>query len=422
NTEKYFHKWWSLFFDMLALYPALMAIYGGATLAANILLMNSQRSDGTFNNILPFAALLIQVLPLLAVPFIIKATSGSLGKIANMVESKSRKPAEFAAGKAKAYGKFGAVSGGKAVGRGFTKLGTKAGFIDPNNPGVVSRSASRVRKGYRSMRAFDKAVDTSLEARKRGREEEIGERAAEIGVSTGMAGKALSSVGGSRYNEIVAAQTEKAFQERVKSIRADLETHLPPSDKYSSRLAAAISSGNREETTALIGYMATAGGAGGRAALEETLSTTAAKSDEMRVAINNSIYRDNYGSLLGSRGSLAKGGLDASGKWQPNLAPVKIEALASQDEGSLQAHFQQIDQKNAQSILDNESLASKISSKKARILFKARARGDALIPDPSDPAKNPPTIRTSSGTEAILRDGNLYDPSTGTEIDESAFF
>ncbi|HET7630631.1 MAG TPA: hypothetical protein VFK03_04640, partial [Candidatus Saccharimonadales bacterium] len=39
NTEKYFKKWWSLFFDMLALYPVLMAVYGGATLAANILML-----------------------------------------------------------------------------------------------------------------------------------------------------------------------------------------------------------------------------------------------------------------------------------------------------------------------------------------------------------------------------------------------
>lgn len=79
NTEKWFKKWWELFFSMLMLFPIISALFGAGALASRILGTSNFGDDG---GIAKFAALGAAVLPLVAtIPLLqgaLKAT-GALG-------------------------------------------------------------------------------------------------------------------------------------------------------------------------------------------------------------------------------------------------------------------------------------------------------------------------------------------------------
>jgi hypothetical protein len=79
NTEKWFKKWWELFFSMLMLFPVISALFGAGALAARIL---GTSNFGEDNGVAKLAALGAAVLPLVAtIPLLqgaLKAT-GALG-------------------------------------------------------------------------------------------------------------------------------------------------------------------------------------------------------------------------------------------------------------------------------------------------------------------------------------------------------
>ncbi|PLS81070.1 hypothetical protein CYG49_02965 [Candidatus Saccharibacteria bacterium] len=90
NTEKYFKKWWELFIQMLVLYPLVMVMFAGATVAASLITISAnQNNNGGLTNeavasVQGLIALIVQVLPLFALPFLFKTSSGLLGRIESM--------------------------------------------------------------------------------------------------------------------------------------------------------------------------------------------------------------------------------------------------------------------------------------------------------------------------------------------------
>jgi hypothetical protein len=93
NTEKYFKKWWEWLIQMLVLYPMVMAVFAGATVASNIVSgSTAQLPDdpaydkveiGAFQGII---ALIIMAMPLFALPALFKASGNVMGKLQGMTQ------------------------------------------------------------------------------------------------------------------------------------------------------------------------------------------------------------------------------------------------------------------------------------------------------------------------------------------------
>lgn len=93
NTEKFFDKWRGLFINMLMLYPLAALIFGGSKLAAQIIMSAANDpSRGWSSGLASIVALVIIALPLFALPFLMRAGGGILGKIGAVVNNPNRGP------------------------------------------------------------------------------------------------------------------------------------------------------------------------------------------------------------------------------------------------------------------------------------------------------------------------------------------
>lgn len=96
NTEKYFKKWYELFFNMLMIFPLVMGTFAAAAVASQLIQsttiqgVNPDGATGDFAKtvLLPLIALLVQAMPLFALPFLFKVAGGTLGRINAMTQSR----------------------------------------------------------------------------------------------------------------------------------------------------------------------------------------------------------------------------------------------------------------------------------------------------------------------------------------------
>jgi hypothetical protein len=79
GTEKWFKKWHETFTAMLVFFPAFSLIFGGSQLAGSLIVQNAQ------SIIMVLFGMAVQIAPLALVPFILKLSTGILGRIAGMV-------------------------------------------------------------------------------------------------------------------------------------------------------------------------------------------------------------------------------------------------------------------------------------------------------------------------------------------------
>ena len=439
NTEKYFKKWWELLINMLLLFPMVMLVFSASVVAANVI-GSVNPSGGTASEELQgMIALLVLALPLFALPFLFKASSGILGRINAMTQQRLQQGVDSKAGQAvrnktKAYGKFGAYAAGAGAAKGMNKA-TRGRMFDPKNPGKLTR-------GYRNVRAFDKAVETSLEARKQGKQAEYQEQAARLG-SSGLTGMALGGVGGSRYQEIASAQVDKAFAERKSAIRAAFDQRPPSSDLatelkgFHTEFRNAVASGDAATSGAIVDYLTSARGASGRQGLEKILTETLAdpnvaikEGSEVHKALNNAINRDNYSTLVSKRGAIAKGGFKLEdGRvtgYNLDLGGVGTEQLATQDAKSLADNFDQVKAEEAWLVLNNEELRSKISDAESRKLLERKAAeytppvstnsnndGEIIIPRPN---AQPSQTRTPTAPQQQRSAGGNFNGGPGANL------
>ena len=90
NTEQYFRKWWSLFVNMLLVYPIIMVIFA----AADVLAYTSLMAGGTDSFWSYFLAFLLQFIPLFMIPYAFKLAGGVLGRIHEIATGHSKRGVE----------------------------------------------------------------------------------------------------------------------------------------------------------------------------------------------------------------------------------------------------------------------------------------------------------------------------------------
>jgi hypothetical protein len=202
NTEKYFKKWWELFLQLLVIYPALMAIFAGATVAANVLATSGQFLQ-------QITALIIQAAPLFALPALVKGTSGVLGRIDNL----TRRYSEPAANKAGEFVKSSAKRGVQQAGarmanndlvdsksRGRKAVGKAARFVG----GYKTRRDFKLQsKEQNAQRAQQESLGNLLE-----KDEEFAKRAA--GKAGGETGVARAQARGIEATDKLIGEEQKA--------------------------------------------------------------------------------------------------------------------------------------------------------------------------------------------------------------------
>lgn len=82
NTEKWGKRWFSLFFNMLIVYPMFMAVWGGAQLVSNIV----SNTNGALG-IVPFiTSILCSIAPALAILPLFKMSGGLLGSVTKAMQ------------------------------------------------------------------------------------------------------------------------------------------------------------------------------------------------------------------------------------------------------------------------------------------------------------------------------------------------
>lgn len=80
NTEDFFKKWQKIFISMLLVFPIIGLVFGGSTLASNIL-RNSSDASNTNSNMMEIAGAGMLLLPLLLVPSLLKKSLDGVGNI-----------------------------------------------------------------------------------------------------------------------------------------------------------------------------------------------------------------------------------------------------------------------------------------------------------------------------------------------------
>lgn len=413
NTEKYFKKWWELLVNMLLLFPLVMLMFAASVVAANVISSATPPSGTGGQELQGIIALLVLSLPLFAMPFLFKIAGGALGKINDMTKQQMNKGIQSDAAKwTGRRAKFGALSAG-AAGRAGLRKASGGKYGDPKKPGRITR-------GYRNVRAFDKQIDSTLDARKRGREETIQERATEIGASKGLIGASIRGVGGARYGEIMGQQIADAFGKRVQAIEIGYQRGGEQGADTGERgyLAMqwqqAIDTNNQEQASAVLNRLSALGVSGRARAtqlIQDTVIPTTDGDTGMRDAVSKSIYQDNYSALVANRAEATKGSYDDQGKWSPvddkgvhSYSKISTANLATQDYSGLSANREFIPAAEAYRIIHDARLSSTVDDQKTLDLFTEVARGytpPAGTPSPlsgnTPPPQPPRPIPNSDG-------------------------
>jgi hypothetical protein len=91
NTEQWFKKWWKAFSATLMVYPIIGVVFGGSTLASNILMdvANHGSQGGDDETLLKIVALTVLAIPLFAVPLILKSSLAAAGAVGAALEKLS---------------------------------------------------------------------------------------------------------------------------------------------------------------------------------------------------------------------------------------------------------------------------------------------------------------------------------------------
>lgn len=137
NTEKWFDKWRSALFVLLLLFPAFSLVFGGAQLAATLIIQNATGPNALNMIIL---AMGVQVAPLAITPLLLKLGGGVLNRFANVVNN----PAKGVFDRGKNYAR---TRSEQTKAEGMRRLDMRAkerGFVD-GRPGKSTKPTRRGR-------------------------------------------------------------------------------------------------------------------------------------------------------------------------------------------------------------------------------------------------------------------------------------
>lgn len=164
NTEKYFKKWYELFFNMLMIFPLIMGTFAAAAVASQLIQsatiqqvqVQGAPADFAQKVLLPLIALLVQALPLFALPFLFKTAGGVLGRIHNMTSSRANQGYN-ATKNAYQNSEFGKYRGMKK--REDQRAMMAGNYRATKNPATWARAGrSRINQALNQNAAFNKAT------------------------------------------------------------------------------------------------------------------------------------------------------------------------------------------------------------------------------------------------------------------------
>lgn len=150
NTEKWFNKWRELFFTMLVFFPIFSIIFGGATLAMNLLVTAASsvgKTDPLRGGILMLSGLTVQFLVLFTAPFAVKFSGNLVGGIAG----------KFQGGLTKMSAPLNKLSKDKL------ELSQKANMVKYSGDKNYGRFGNAVRR-FQNYRRLDKARGAKSDA------------------------------------------------------------------------------------------------------------------------------------------------------------------------------------------------------------------------------------------------------------------
>lgn len=108
NTEQWFKKWYKMFGSLLMVYPIIAVVFGGSSLAAQIVNNGATVADGNDDNmLLQLLAIGIAAVPLFVVPSLLKGSIKSAGALGAKLSGWSNKANGAIGGKVKESSKFG---------------------------------------------------------------------------------------------------------------------------------------------------------------------------------------------------------------------------------------------------------------------------------------------------------------------------
>lgn len=105
NTEKWFKKWWNMFFTLLMLFPLIGLVFGASKLAGNILAANSDQDMS-----LQITAMGVSTIPFFVVPSLLKGALTATGSLGAKLQGMSNKATSRVGKKVGSTSMIGALS------------------------------------------------------------------------------------------------------------------------------------------------------------------------------------------------------------------------------------------------------------------------------------------------------------------------
>lgn len=90
NTKSLFDKWRKAFVTLLVFFPIFSFLFGGSQLAGAVIINSSVNATGFMKPGTILIGLMVQFIPLVITPIILRLSTGILGQIANMTNDKSK--------------------------------------------------------------------------------------------------------------------------------------------------------------------------------------------------------------------------------------------------------------------------------------------------------------------------------------------
>ncbi|MGI8637256.1 MAG: hypothetical protein ACR2KZ_17830 [Segetibacter sp.] len=442
NTEEYFKKWRKMFTDMLVAYPVIMAVFGVSLFASKVIGdISTQHTDNstdliTSGTVSYIVSLVILAVPLLALPFLLKSASGSLGKVAGQFDRFKRESGlesglNKVQGGAKGFAKKKTLDAEASIG----KFGLDAQGKPTNN----SRRASALRRvgTFRGVRKFNKEHGES--ERQRFQEEglanqylgtdkrsaDLRKKAAGVGGAEGATRVAQSLEGVARKRRLEESEREQQpLKEEKEAIAAAASRIKFDKDYASNPITAATKAfeeaAAKEDDSAGIRAAAaelTQGGAAGVDTLHGLIAKHEGNANTRRALVQ--AVNDNYGDLkprdvaitgwAGKTDSIQDVAV-SSGTYEG----LTVEQVATQTPQALNKAVDSggVSKEIASSVL-NSPAQSKLNTSTRATLENHAGRPGSVPASPGTTATQPQPTQPGSQTP-----GGVYIP-TNNQVDQS---
>lgn len=310
NTENLFKKWRSLFITLLALFPMMGLVFGGAVLASSIMRQGSESMD---NPILAFFTYLgsvaILAIPFFVTPLLIKLSSGVLNRFAGFINNPHKGPIDRMRKGAERIGKD---ARNKSYGNKLEAGTKRQGFLN-----YGARRKARVDRTTSGLEGYAKNAESEYIGETLQNQLASADKAEKTAIQSGSSPKDAQDIGSSQLKlatRMAGGNIEQAritSQKVVASIEAeDLRDAMQPLVRQLSIMEPSMKKAHLEGEVAAGGTRASAalnysGSIGDTKFLADQMSTHATNPDIVRRA--REAISANAGAITAKAPDLVKG-------------------------------------------------------------------------------------------------------------------